>query len=211
MDPPQGEERGVQQVAGSRLLAVVVGVAHPLEARRRQVSPHGGHAVGPLAFYRRNRDTQGTSYYYNKWPAAPVTQVTHVRMCQAACSSHTHTAGVTNTYTASTHTHRIQTTNTRTNIRHTHTARQDKGSDTLAKLRRYVSKHNGSTIDTRAGKNTHACAHTATTLAQVRRYVFKHNGSVIDTRTGKNTHARTHTAATLPLKHKCSAINTHAG
>ena len=70
---------------------------------------------------------------------------------------------------------------------------------------------NGSAIGTRAGKNTHARAHTGAILAQVRRYVFKHNGSAIDTRTGKNTHARTHTAATLPLKHKCSAINTHAG
>ena len=48
---------------------------------------------------------------------------------------------------------------------------------------------NGSAIDTRAGKNTHARAHTAATLAQVTRYAFKHNGSAIDTRAGKNTHA----------------------
>ena len=47
-------------------------------------------------------------------------------------------------------------------------------------LRRYVFKHKGSAIDTRAGKNTHAGAHIAATLAQVRRYIFKHNGSTVD-------------------------------
>ena len=55
-----------------------------------------------------------------------------------------------------------------------HDARQDKGSDTLAQVRGYVFKHNGSAIDTCAGKNTHARAHTAAKLAQVSRYVFKH-------------------------------------
>ena len=43
---------------------------------------------------------------------------------------------------------------------------------------------NGSAIGTRAGKNTHARAHTGAILAQVRRYVFKHNGSAIDTLAG---------------------------
>ena len=31
---------------------------------------------------------------------------------------------------------------------------------TLAQVRRYIFKHNGSAIDTRAAKNTHARAHT---------------------------------------------------
>ena len=77
-----------------------------------------------------------------------------------------------------THTHK------RTHMRaytHAHIPQfQDKGSDTLAQVGHYVFKHNGSAIDTRAGKDTHARPHTAATLAQVRRYVFKHNRSAVD-------------------------------
>ena len=77
------------------------------------------------------------------------------------------------------HTHTHKHTCTRT-----HTVVKDKGSETLAELRRHVFKHNGSSIETRAGKNTHAHAQTAATLVQVRCYVFKHNGSAVDTSAG---------------------------
>jgi hypothetical protein len=101
------------------------------------------------------------SCYYNSRPVAPFTQVGHVRMCQAAFSSranayiprkHTHTHCI---HTPHTHAHKHEHTVKRTQTRaHTHTrthnARQDKGSDTLAEVRRYVFKHNGSAIDTRA-------------------------------------------------------------
>jgi hypothetical protein len=98
-----------------------------------------------------------------------------------------HTAYTHRTHTPHTHApvhehtrkHRHTHTNTHTHTRlHTnaraHDARQDKGSDTLAQVRGYVFNHNGSAIDTCAGKNTHARAHTAAKLAQVSRYVFKH-------------------------------------
>ena len=148
-------------------------------------------------------------------------------MCKAACSSHTYTQHAqTHTYTATTHIHTVYThthkhahtarqgkgSNKYTEVHtltHTraHTVLQHKGSDTLAELRCYVFKHNGYAIHTRAGKNTHTCAHTAATLA------LKHNGSAIATRAGKNTNARAHTAATLAqvrlyvFKHNCSTID----
>jgi hypothetical protein len=50
-------------------------------------------------------------YYYNSSPFA-ITQVSHVRMCQAACSSHTHTQDVRK---------RKHTPQARTNTPHTHT------------------------------------------------------------------------------------------
>ena len=46
---------------------------------------------------------------------------------------------------------------------HTHTPYVKTKAATLAELRRYAFKYNGSAIDTRPGKNTHA--HTTATLA----------------------------------------------
>ena len=62
-------------------------------------------------------------------------------------------------------------TEAHTHTAHTHaraqTVRQDKGSDTLAELRCYVFKHNGSAFDTCAGKNTHARAHREETISHL--------------------------------------------
>ena len=59
-------------------------------------------------------------------------------------------------HTPNTHTAHIRScAQTYTKAR-THTASQYKGSDTLAQVRGYVFNRNGSAIDTRAGKNTHA-------------------------------------------------------
>ncbi|CAL8339544.1 unnamed protein product [Arctogadus glacialis] len=121
----------------------------------------------------RRTNYMSISYYYNSWPVSPVTQVTHVRMCQAACSSRTHTARANayihrkhahthRTHTPHTHAHAHEHTwkHTRTRIHRTSKQRQrhihrstrththahkpyvETGSDTLAKLRRYVFKHN---------------------------------------------------------------------
>ena len=149
------------------------------------------------------------------------TACTHTHMRKnihgnAHTQTHTHTQTYTRTHTHTNthvraHTSRqdkgSDTYKESAHARHAHTVRQDKGSDTLAELRCYVFKHNGYAIHTRAGKNTHTCAHTAATLA------LKHNGSAIATRAGKNTNARAHTAATLAqvrlyvFKHNCSTID----
>jgi hypothetical protein len=110
----------------------------------------------------RRWEEQTICLYLTSWPVSPVTQVTHVRMCQAACSSHTHTA-CANAYIhrKQTHTHRTHTPHThmRTNIHgkahthahtphvktkaathtqkhtHAHTPYVKTGSDTLSKLK----------------------------------------------------------------------------
>ena len=67
---------------------------------------------------------------------------------------HTHRTHTPHTY-AAVHKHTRKHTHTHAHAR-THTASQYKGSDTLAQVRGYVFNRNGSAIDTRAGKNTHA-------------------------------------------------------
>ena len=97
----------------------------------------------------------------------------------------------------------LQLTHTHTHTARAHTVRKDKGSDTLAQVRRCVFKHNGSAIDARAGKNTHARAHTAAQLAQVRHCVFKHNCSTIDTCAQVRTRTHTQQRYTRPGKTLC--------
>ena len=67
---------------------------------------------------------------------------------------HTHRTHTPHTY-AAVHKHTRKHTHIHAHAR-THTASQYKGSDTLAQVRGYVFNRNGSAIDTRAGKKTHA-------------------------------------------------------
>ena len=114
----------------------------------------------------------GQSYYYNSRPVAPVTQVTHVRMCQAACSSHTHTARA-NAYIHRKHTHTYRTPHTHAHV-HEHTRKR---THTHTNTRAYKRKHPESRQRQRhihGSAHTHARAHTAhqgkgsDTVAEVR-------------------------------------------
>ena len=81
--------------------------------------------------YVRKRIHTAQVHRYTPHPHTPNTHNAHIRSCaQTYTKAHTHTR--------------------------THTASQYKGSDTLAQVRGYVFNRNGSAIDTRAGKNTHA-------------------------------------------------------
>ena len=111
------------------------------------------HAAQTHTQHARTHTYTASMHIHSAYTHRTHTQISTNMHGNAHTRAHTHTPQVKTQ--AATHTGKRTHTRVCTHTR-TRTSRiQRKGSDTLAEVIRYVFKHNGFAIDTRAGKTTH--------------------------------------------------------